>query len=285
MPRVVAALQSRTCKLALNSGQQQDQHTRQYIMQLTNVMKKLASCAAVETCKLGTIEGPSLGPLKRLSCSPSLAQHLMDSFPSLTSLSLHNYATPCSGLASLLAHPALSLQLQQLDLTGTTILQAKRPEPGAATLAILFHASRLKQLRLLTKKMVGEARPLLPNLQPLSQYLTQLCLQQPKGVVWRFDKFIVALRPLAQLQVLTMPGCRHLEGLANLLQALHQLHTLQLPDAAVHGQQQLDILLAATQLTSIQLNFRLFRFERIDEVFWPAHAKTRRADNTAGSSC
>ncbi|KAJ9522932.1 hypothetical protein QJQ45_023724 [Haematococcus lacustris] len=29
----------------------------------------------------------------------------------------------------------------------------------------------------------------------------------------------------------------------------------------------------------------LFRFERIDEVFWPAHAKTRRADNTAGSSC
>ncbi|KAJ9504735.1 hypothetical protein QJQ45_009115 [Haematococcus lacustris] len=48
----------------------------------------------------------------------------------------------------------------------------------------------------------------------------------------------------------------YLEGhhLPGLLQALPQLHTLQLPDAAVEGQEQLDALLAATQLTSIQLN-------------------------------
>ncbi|GFH07048.1 hypothetical protein HaLaN_01792, partial [Haematococcus lacustris] len=178
----------------------------------------------------------------------------MDSFPSLTSLSLHNYATPCSGLASLLAHPALSLQLQQLDLTGTTILQAKRPKPGAATLANLFHASRLKQLRLLTKKMVGEAKLLLPNLQPLSQYLTQLCLQQPKGSGVGLDKFTAPLQPLAQLQVLKISCIHRLEGLPGLLQALPRLHTLQLPDAAVKGQEQMDALLAATQLTSIQLS-------------------------------
>ncbi|KAJ9521989.1 hypothetical protein QJQ45_024897 [Haematococcus lacustris] len=254
-PRVVAALQARTCKLALTLEQQQAQHTRQYIMLLTNALKKLASCAAVEACKLGTVQGPSLSPYKRLGCSPTLAQHLMDSFPSLTSLSLHGYAIPCSGLASLLAHPQLSLQLQQLNLIGTIITQPKRPEPGAATLDNLFHASRLKQLRLLTKRMAGEDKPLLPNLQPLSSHVTQLCIQQREGMVWDLDDFTAALQPLAQLQVLTFSGLYHLGGLPGLLQALPQLHTLQLPDAIAYGQEQsIDALLAATQLTSIQLS-------------------------------
>ncbi|KAJ9522000.1 hypothetical protein QJQ45_024890 [Haematococcus lacustris] len=254
-PRVVAALQARTCKLALTLEQQQAQHTRQYIMLLTDALKKLASCPAVEACKLGTVQGPSLSPYKRLGCSPTLAQHLMDSFPSLTSLSLHGYAIPCSGLASLLAHPHLSLQLQQLNLTGTIITQPKRPEPGAATLDNLFHASRLKQLRLLTKRMAGEDKPLLPNLQPLSQHLTQLCIQQREGMVWDLDEFTATLQPLAQLQVLTFSGLYHLGGLPGLLQVLPQLHTLQLPDAIAYGQEQsIDALLAATQLTSIQLS-------------------------------
>ncbi|KAL6758410.1 hypothetical protein V8C86DRAFT_3093218 [Haematococcus lacustris] len=189
-PRVVAALQARTCKLALTLEQQRAQSSREYIMLLTEILKKLD----------------------------------------------------------------LSLQLQQLDLSSTTILQPEQPEPGEATLDNLFHASRLKQLSLLFNNMAeGDNKPLLPNLQPLSQHLTQLCLQRPEGVVWRFDKFTSALAPLAQLRVLTMPECDHMLGLLELLQALPQLHTLQLPDAAIRGQEQLDTLLAATQLTSIQL--------------------------------
>ncbi|KAL6747023.1 hypothetical protein V8C86DRAFT_3148818 [Haematococcus lacustris] len=251
-PRVGAALQFRTCKLALTLERQQAQDSRQYLSLLTKVLKKLGSCAAVEACKLGTVQGPSLGPLKRLHCSLGLAQHLMDSFPSLTSLSLHNCAIPCSGLASLLAHPCLSLQLQQLDLSSSNMLQAKRPEPGAATLANLFHASRLKQLSLMIKGVAGEHDPLLPNLQPLSQHLTQLCLTLQNGV--GLDKLIATLQPLAQLQVLTISGIYRLGGLPSLLQALPQLHTLQLPGATVEGQEQLDAMLAATQLTSIQLS-------------------------------
>ncbi|KAL6758455.1 hypothetical protein V8C86DRAFT_3025485 [Haematococcus lacustris] len=254
-PRVVAALQARTCKLVLTLEQQRAQSSRQYTRLLTEVLKKLASCVAVEACKLGTAQGPSLHPHKPLGCSPDLAQHLMVSFPSLTSLSLHNCAIPCSGLSSLLSHPRLSLQLQQLDLSSTNILQAKRPEPGAATLATLFHASRLKQLSLLIdNRAEGENKPLLPNLQPLSQHLTQLRIQQREGVVWGLDEFTAALQPLAQLQVLTISSLYHLQGLAGLLQALPQLHTLQLPHAAIRGEEQLDILLAATQLTSIQLS-------------------------------
>ncbi|KAJ9532843.1 hypothetical protein QJQ45_010943 [Haematococcus lacustris] len=255
-PRVVAALKARTCKLALTLEQQQGQDSRQYIRLMTEVLKKLASCAAVEVCKLCTSKGP---PLRRdecykpLSCSPDLAQCLVVSFPGLTSLSLNNYAIPCSDLASLLSHPQLSLQLQQLDLSSSTILQPKRPEPGAATLDNLLHASRLKQLSLLISGMAGEGlnKPFLPNLQPLSQHLTQLCLMLQSGV--GLDKFTAPLQPLAQLQVLTISFIYRVEGLPGLLQALPRLHTLQLPDANVRKQEQLDTLLAATQLTSIQL--------------------------------
>ncbi|KAJ9532446.1 hypothetical protein QJQ45_010540 [Haematococcus lacustris] len=257
-PRVVAALQARTCKLVLTLEQQRAQSSRQYISLLTEVLKRLASCAAVDNCKLGTVRGPSLIPhpssLKPLPCSPDLARHLMDAFPGLTSLSLHGYAIPCSGLATLLSHPQLSLQLQQLDLSSSTILQAKRPKPGAATLANLFDTSKLDQLSLSTQKMAGETEPLLPDLRPLSQHLTQLCLQQREGAVWGLDDFTAALQPLAQLQVLTLPDIHNLRGLTRLLHVLPQLHTLQLPCAVVYGQEQLDTLLAATQLTSIQLN-------------------------------
>ncbi|KAJ9533512.1 hypothetical protein QJQ45_026594 [Haematococcus lacustris] len=281
-PRVVAALQARTCKLVLTLEQQRAQSSRQYLMLLTEVLKKLAGCAAVEACKLGTMEGPSLFPRTllgfsrdlaqpwtldsrlHLDFSSSLAQYLTDSFPSMTSLSLLGYAIPCSSLASMLSHPQLNLQLQQLDLTGTIITQPKRPEPGAATLANLFHASRLKQLSLLISSMAdnefnddmveGENTPLLPNLQPLSQHLTQLCLTLPEGVAWRLDEFTAALQPLAQLQVLTISNLWYLELLSGLLQALPQLHTLQLPDAKLCSLEDLDALLAATQLTSIQLN-------------------------------
>ncbi|KAJ9519485.1 hypothetical protein QJQ45_000581 [Haematococcus lacustris] len=252
-PRVAAALRSRTCKLALTMAQQQAEHTRQGIMLLTNVLKRLASCAAVEACRLGAIQGPSLSNLGRLGCSPRFTQQLMGSFPGLTSLSIHGYAIPCSCLANLLAHPQLSLQLQQLDLTGTAITQPKRPEPGTATLTNLFHASRLKQLSLSIKEKAGEDRPLLPNLQPLSQHLTQLCLQQPEGLPWVLAKFTAVLASLAQLQVLTISRTPDLVGLPELLQALPQLRTMQLPNAVVMGQEQLDALLAATQLTSIQI--------------------------------
>ncbi|KAJ9532838.1 hypothetical protein QJQ45_010961 [Haematococcus lacustris] len=244
---VDAVLRARTCKLALTLEQQQDQHTGRYFSLVTNVLKKLGSCAALEACKLGTLQSPSL---KQLGCIPKHAQRLLDSFPSLTSLSLHGYEIPCSGLASLLAKSQLSLQLQQLDLTGTTILKPKRPEPGTVTLDNLFHASRLKQLRLSIQWVAGEDGPRMPNLQPLSQHLTQLCLMQYGGLP---ENVIAALQPLAQLQVLTISCSSQPGSLPRLLQALPQLHTLQLPYALVWRQEELDALLAVTQLTSIQL--------------------------------
>ncbi|KAL6746443.1 hypothetical protein V8C86DRAFT_3149705 [Haematococcus lacustris] len=278
-PRIVAALRGRTAKLAVTFEQHQPLEGGQYAEVLAHALAKLGRCAAVGACKLisgdtqagsgphssndtcsdsgnlnnsdshsGNASDSDSGsgglsvmssaiPNKRtLDCPPHLAQLLLSSFPALTAVSLHNYTIRCSGLVSLLSHPQLALQLQQLDLTGTVIPEPEEAGPGpapAAALASLFQGLRLRQLSL--------AGPLLPDLQPLAQHLTQLRLEDCK---------LLSLLPLAQLQVLTV--CRRLHGLPVLLQALPRLHTLQLPGMCI-CEQQLDALLAATQLTSIQL--------------------------------
>ncbi|GFH31421.1 hypothetical protein HaLaN_30466 [Haematococcus lacustris] len=87
--------------------------------------------------------------------------------------------------------------------------------------------------------------------------LTKLSIQLQEGKFRSFHDFTEELQPLAQLQVLTISNdLWYLMGLPELLQALPQLHTLQLPGAAVKGQERLDTLLAATQLTSIQLVYQ-----------------------------
>ncbi|KAJ9532806.1 hypothetical protein QJQ45_010928 [Haematococcus lacustris] len=137
-PRVIAGLRARTCKLVITLELPREQGSRL----LAEVLGKLGICTAVEACKLSSLQGPSLAPRTPLDCSPSLAQCLVDSFPSLTSLALHGYFIPCSGLATLLSQPRLSRQLQQLDLSNTTITQAEQPDPEAATLDNLFNAAR-----------------------------------------------------------------------------------------------------------------------------------------------
>ncbi|KAJ9519774.1 hypothetical protein QJQ45_013461 [Haematococcus lacustris] len=266
-PRVVEALQARTDKLALTLQQPQAKASGQYTRLLTHVLAKLGRCAAVDTCKLRSRAAPLSDPLQLLNsssrcdgahdagpsvqagtmdCSVRLAEHLLDSFPGLTALSIQGFFVTCSGLASLLCHPQLSLQLQCLDLTGSTILQPQQPEqPGAVTLSSLFHGLSLRQLSL----DAGSEAPPLPDLQPLAQHLTQLCIGQAKAPPMR----VLCQVPL--LQVLTLAGQSSMDSvpqLLHLLPALPQLHTLQLPEAEIRHQQ-LDALLAATQITSVQL--------------------------------
>ncbi|KAJ9505357.1 hypothetical protein QJQ45_008946 [Haematococcus lacustris] len=170
-PRVVAALQARTSKLTLTLQQTQPYDSSMYTKQLNYALSKLGSCPAVHVYKLEWSRASCNDLPMLLDCTPGLAQCLVASFPGLTALSLDGYSVTCSGLASLLSHPQLALQLQQLDLTRTTISQPKRPEPGAVTLDTLFCGVRLKQL--------GAWKPStapLPNLQPLAQHLTQLSI-------------------------------------------------------------------------------------------------------------
>ncbi|KAJ9521998.1 hypothetical protein QJQ45_024886 [Haematococcus lacustris] len=253
-PRVVAALQARTSKLALTLWQPKTEDSELYFNLLAHTLPKLDNCAAVEVCRLvgvGSVDGDRR---KELPCSPDLAQRLVDSFPGLTALVLSGHSVTCSGLASLLSHPQLSRQLQLLELHSITVQQPQQPVSGAVTLD-LFQGARLKHLTFdCFCHRPSVSRPLLLSLQPLAQHLTQLHLNH--HLKWSKAPFFLVkyLRPLAQLQVLTLSHLQKLQGLTKLLQALPQLRTLQLPETQVKDIEQLDALLAATQLSSLQLD-------------------------------
>ncbi|KAJ9527178.1 hypothetical protein QJQ45_025402 [Haematococcus lacustris] len=259
--RVVTALQARTKQLSVVFEQLPplddepfDTPSEQYMAKLTYALSMLAPmpCAAVQRCELvsGDRYDERFWPLPRsLDCTPQLAQPLLDSFPSLTALTLHRYAVACGDLVSLLSHPQLALQLQQLDLPYTTIWQPHRAgEPGEVTLDSLFDNVRLQQLSLYL-----DEGALMPDLQPLAPHLTRLCIDQPRDIHHAAQAFTVQLGWLPQLQVLTLSDQHDLQGVLQLLPGLPRLHTLQLPVAALRQQQELDALLAATQLTSLQL--------------------------------
>ncbi|KAL6756336.1 hypothetical protein V8C86DRAFT_93983 [Haematococcus lacustris] len=253
-PRVVSALQARTCKLALSLEQPLGQDSEQHTDMLAHTLDKLGRCVAVEACKLCAPGELHSRPSYVLTSKSGLAQLLVASLPSLTALTIHGYSASCRDLASLLSHPQLALQLQQLDLPRSCIIQQPQQpaQPGEVDLGNLFRGLRLHTLSL----EVSSESPL-PNLQPLAQHLTQLHISQSWDRAQSFVAFASVLLSLPQLQVLTLSHSSSFhyqyQTLPQLLQVLPRLHTLQLPDASVMGPQQLSALLAATQLTSVRL--------------------------------
>ncbi|KAJ9520383.1 hypothetical protein QJQ45_000124 [Haematococcus lacustris] len=266
--QVVAALQSRNTKLAITLWQPetedsicyskqsaptlqlpQTEYTQDYTDLLAHALAKLDNCAAVEVCKLVSSGTYYSDNCRHLHCSPGLAQQLLDCFPSLTALTLEGLCVSNDALASLLSHPPLALQLQQLHLTDDSAPAGDEPR----LVGPVFQGLQLKQLSIAAVRPKQPGTPPLPSLQPLAQHLTQLHLVIGYNCEIDLSFFMEYLQPLAQLQVLTLSHLDRLNGLTEVLQALPQLHTLQLPQVTVSGQQELDTLLAATQLTSVQL--------------------------------
>ncbi|KAL6761878.1 hypothetical protein V8C86DRAFT_770466 [Haematococcus lacustris] len=275
-PRIAAALQARTSKLALTLQQSEAQASRHYVKELENILAALGSCASVEACKLSSSAAPRQlelsGSDRRpgydvfmlhdmvsvrdagracrtvdLDCTLGLARCLRASFPGLTALTLTGYSVTCTALADLLSHPQLSLSLQQLDLFGTTILPPEQPGPGAAALARMFDRCRLKQLSLnsISRQLA------LPNVQPLAQFLTHLTVVSAWYILLHHK---AALCLWTELQYLCIFKLSSIEGLTeDLLQDLPCLRTLHLPQTRIDDEHQLDALLAATQLVSVQL--------------------------------
>ncbi|KAJ9521414.1 hypothetical protein QJQ45_001203 [Haematococcus lacustris] len=296
-PRVLAVLQVRKSKLALTLWQPetedsdsyheqlaqtlrlpQTEYTQDYTELLAHALAKLDNCAAVEVCKLVSSGLYDPDKRKHLHCPPGLAQQLLGSFPSLTALTLDGLSVSSVALASLLSHPPLALQLQQLDIAHIISQNGDMPfcdEPGAVV--PLFQGLQLKQLSMAAILFKQPGPSLLPSFQPLAQHLTQLHLES-RDIYSDEDLSFLReyLQPLAQLQVLTISNHHGLEGLTELLQALPQLHTLQLPDAAVSGQQELNTLLAATQITSLQLR----QVREIDTSYADAPCSWQRLELT-----
>ncbi|GFH24660.1 hypothetical protein HaLaN_22495, partial [Haematococcus lacustris] len=290
-PRVVAALQARTSKLALTLWQPetddsegyrkqlaptlqlpQTEDTQDYTELLTHALAKLDNCTAVEVCRLVSCGTYRSDKRKHLRCPPGLTQQLLDSFPSLTALTLEGLSVSSDALASLLSHPPLALQLQQLHLTNDSVPNGEVPK----SVGLAFQGLRLKQLSIDAIRPEPGTPPL-PSFQSLAQHLTQLHLMI--GCVCRtyLSFYREYLQPLAQLQVLTISNLYRLNGLTEVLQALPQLHTLQLPDVTVRGQQELNTLLAATQITSLHLR----QVKALDTSYADAPCSWQRLELTA----
>ncbi|KAL6760561.1 hypothetical protein V8C86DRAFT_1074249 [Haematococcus lacustris] len=191
-----------------------------------------------------------------------LASALAALFPALTSLTLSGCSLTCSSLVDLLRHPLLSAQLSSLDVSGASYSPADLQRGfGSSSQQLVpysspFAGARIQHLR----ASYWDSVHLSPCLAPLSATLTHLTLTHgaPQWdvapVSTRLLGLLPQLRPLRNLQSLEVgPGSVDLgqEGLEELLQALPSLLSLSLPGYTVCGEQQLDALLAATQLTQL----------------------------------
>ncbi|KAJ9532209.1 hypothetical protein QJQ45_003886 [Haematococcus lacustris] len=209
---------------------------------------------AVELCPAVThliISFPKGLPRPVYIWKPVYSSGLAASYPSLTSLTLRSFQLSSTQLGRLLSHPALLPRLKHLDVCGTDIMNKAQPAPSP------FTGSRLQQLRL------GWGYwEFMPHLAPLAPHLTRLEVASAEindsGFVGSLSSLAVAVGTLTCLQSLKFDlddleaGDWFLPVLVPMLASLPSLHTLLLLQETVHGDQ-VDVLLAATQITHLQV--------------------------------
>ncbi|KAJ9532208.1 hypothetical protein QJQ45_003889 [Haematococcus lacustris] len=209
---------------------------------------------AVELCPAVThliISFPKGLPRPVYIWKPVYSSGLAASYPSLTSLTLRSFQLSSTQLGRLLSHPALLPLLKHLDVCGTDIMNKAQPAPSP------FTGSRLQQLRL------GWGYwDFMPHLAPLAPHLTRLEVASAEindsGFVGSLSSLAVAVGTLTCLQSLKFDlddleaGDWFLPVLVPMLASLPSLHTLLLLQETVHGDQ-VDVLLAATQITHLQV--------------------------------
>ncbi|KAJ9532583.1 hypothetical protein QJQ45_010682 [Haematococcus lacustris] len=185
------------------------------------------------------------------SWEPTFSTALAAYFPSLTSLTFKNANISIRHLAKAIKHPLLGPRLLHLDLLNSSITHEGRLGRSP------FIGSRLQTLSLDALVGVDE---LLPGLVPLPPTLTQLTMRGFGSIEWDWVKIAAAVSSLTQLQQLRLtdwdrawyaigPGPM---ALLPALAHLPSLHTLVL-DEYVVGQEQLDALLALTQITHLSV--------------------------------
>ncbi|KAJ9532912.1 hypothetical protein QJQ45_011007 [Haematococcus lacustris] len=189
-----------------------------------------------------------------LPWEPESSTALAASFPSLTSLTFKNVSLGylVYAIDTLLLLP----RLLHLDLQN--IITEDEDQLGDSWSP--FIGSRLQTLSLHACDTGYGESELLPGLVPLPPTLTQLTVSSLRMNQWDWVRVAAAVSDLTQLQQLrlidehrdwyvTGPGPM---PLLSALAHLPSLHTLEV-DEYVEGQEQLDALLALTQITSLKL--------------------------------
>ncbi|KAJ9532200.1 hypothetical protein QJQ45_003932 [Haematococcus lacustris] len=189
-----------------------------------------------------------------LPWEPDFSAALAASFPSLTSLAYREARMSIGHLANAINHPLLLPKLLHLDIDGITITH--QGQPGRSP----FIGSRLQTLSLDADVDVDGQDELLYGLVPLPPTLTQLVVSSIFSDQLDWGSIAAAVSSLTQLQQLRLTDeirayYESEPGLIALLPALAhlpRLHTLQMSEYVV-GQEQLDALLALTQITHLSI--------------------------------
>ncbi|KAJ9532183.1 hypothetical protein QJQ45_003909 [Haematococcus lacustris] len=187
-----------------------------------------------------------------LPWEPAFSTALASSFPSLTSLAYREARMSIGHLATAINHPLLLPRLLHLDIEGASITH--EGQPGSSP----FIGSRLQTLSLNGVVEVDGEPELLSGLLPFPLTLTQLEVKGDCLELWGWDSLAAAVSSLTNLQRLVLYGAElecdiAMSGVVALLPVLANLpslHTLVLEDAVV-GLEQLDALLALTQITHL----------------------------------
>ncbi|KAJ9532217.1 hypothetical protein QJQ45_003877 [Haematococcus lacustris] len=171
------------------------------------------------------------------------------SFPSLTSLTLQELSITSAQLGLLVSHPLMLPRLLHLDVSKACIEDGS---DDAETVTSLFHASNLQHLTL----SWGDW-DFIPHLAPLAPHLTQLeVFGRADARHFVSSTLAEAISALSCLEWLCLDTDKSDELFSTLLPVLAKmpgLHTLMLTGRAVKGDVQLDALLAATQITHLQV--------------------------------
>ncbi|KAJ9532597.1 hypothetical protein QJQ45_010663 [Haematococcus lacustris] len=187
-----------------------------------------------------------------LPWEPDFSEALADSFPSLTSLTFKDANISIRHLAKAIKHPLLLPRLLHLDLQHVTITH--EGDLGRSP----FLGSRLQELSLHGFVEVEGEPEFLSGLLPLPPTLTQLAVNGMYNVCQRdWVRMAAAMSSLTQLQGFKLAGRDSYSRSGPLpvvraLAHLPSLHTLVVNDI-VMGQEQLDALLAVTQITRLEL--------------------------------
>ncbi|KAJ9505855.1 hypothetical protein QJQ45_026719, partial [Haematococcus lacustris] len=188
-----------------------------------------------------------------LPWEPAFSTALAASFPSLTSLTFYEGRMSIGHLANAI-NPLLLSKLVHLDINGITITH--KGQLGRSP----FIGSRLQTLSLQDVVEVDGERELLFGLLPLPPTLTQLAVSGSLADRWDWVRIAAAVSSLTQLQQLRLTDGKKFwykggpgpMALLSALAHLPSLHTLEVDEYLV-GQDQLDALLALTQITRLEL--------------------------------
>ncbi|KAJ9532190.1 hypothetical protein QJQ45_003903 [Haematococcus lacustris] len=189
-----------------------------------------------------------------LPWEPELSESLATSFPSVTSLTFHGASISIGDLANAISHPLLLPQLLHLDFRSSSL--SHEGQFGSPP----FLGSRLQTLKVNGLLVVDGQGEFLSGLLPFPTTLTQLEVKLDHWHEWEWDSIAAAVSSLTQLQQLVLYHDNVEDDRVNsefmaLLPALAHLpslHTLVMYEDVV-GLEQLDALLALTQITSLEV--------------------------------